>query len=161
MRSILLPLVVLWSFTLSAQSYFSSNAAAQKLQSHQTKLSELHLKLLSRERAKGGFESQWKKIYQEALGLEGVLACADSEWYYTQYEPQVYRTQGASVSDPEAFFNELTRLVALTSYKYEAIAAAYERNGCASEGVRQAVHAGRKAHERLRPALKGISEGNR
>lgn len=143
------------------KSYFSSNSAAQKLQSHQTKLSELHLKLLSRERVKGGYESQWKKIYQEALGLEGVLACADSEWYYAQFEPQVYRAQGASVSDPQEFFNELTRLVALTSYKYEAIAAAYERNGCAADGVRQAVRAGRTAQERLRPALKGIAEGDR
>lgn len=161
MRALLLPFIVLWSFTVSAQSYFSSNAAAQKLQSHQTKLSELHLKLLSRERAKGGFESQWKKIYQEALGLEGVLACADSEWYYNQFEPQFYRTHESSGSDPEDFFNELTRLVALTSYKYEVIVAEYEGKGCASDGVRRAVREGRAAHERLRPALKGIAEGNR
>jgi len=161
MRALLLPFIVLWSFTVSAQSYFSSNAAAQKLQSHQTKLSELHLKLLSRERAKGGFESQWKKIYQEALGLEGVLACADSEWYYNQFEPQFYRTHESSGSDPEDFFNELTRLVALTSYKYEVIVAEYEGKGCASDGVRRAVREGRASHERLRPALKGIAEGNR
>lgn len=122
MRMLLLSLIVLWSFTLSAQSYFSSNPAAHKLQSHQTKLSELHLKLLSHERAKGGYESHWKKVYQEAIGLEGILACTDSLWYYTQFEPQVYRAQKASVSDPEQFFNELSRLVALTSYKYEAIA---------------------------------------
>ena len=161
MRRLMLFLIVLWSYEMSAQSYFSSKAAEQKLQSHQTKLGELQLKLLSRETFKGSDESLWKKVYQEALGLEGVLACADSEWYYTQYEPQVYRTQEASVSEPEEFFNQLTRLVALTSYKYEAIAAAYERNGCASDGVRQAVRAGRAAHERLRPALKGIAEGNR
>ena len=78
MRSLLLPLIVVWSFTVSAQSYFSSNATAHKLQSHQTKLSELHLKVLSPERAKGGYESRWKKIYQEAIGLEGILACAES-----------------------------------------------------------------------------------
>lgn len=98
MRSLLLPLIVVWSFTVSAQSYFSSNATAHKLQSHQTKLSELHLKVLSPERAKGGYESRWKKIYQQAIGLEGVLACADSVWYYTQFEPQVYRTQEAEAA---------------------------------------------------------------
>lgn len=123
MRSLLLPLIVVWSFTVSAQSYFGSNATAHKLQSHQTKLTELHFKLLFSERAKGGYESRWKKIYQQAIGLEGVLACADSVWYYTKFKPQVYRTQEASVSDPEEFYNELTRLVALTSYKYEAIVA--------------------------------------
>lgn len=119
----LLLLIVIWSFTVSAQSYFGSNAAAHKLQSYQTKLTELHFKLLFSERAKGGYESRWKKIYHEAIGLEGVLACADSLWYYTQFEPQVYRTQEASVSNPEEFYNELTRLMALISYKYEAIVA--------------------------------------
>jgi hypothetical protein len=98
MRMLLLPLIALWSFTVSAQSYFGSNAPAHKLQSHQTKLTELHLKLLSPERAKGGYESHWKKIYQEAIGLEGILACADSLWYYTQFEPQVYRTQEANAA---------------------------------------------------------------
>jgi len=142
---------------MSAQSYFSPAAAAQKLQSHQGKLSELHLKLLARETVKEGYESRWKKIYNESLALEGVLVCADSEWYYQQFEPQVYRTQGASTSDPEEFFNELTRLVALTSYKYEAIAAAYERKRCDKDGVRSAVREGRAAHERPRPSLKGIT----
>ncbi len=122
MRLLLLPLIGLWSFTMSAQSYFGSNAAAHKLQSYQTKLTELHFKLLS-ERAKGGYESRWKKIYQQAIGLEGVLACADSVWYYTKFKPQVYRTQEASVSNPEEFYNELTRLMALISYKFEAIVA--------------------------------------
>ncbi|MDP4578663.1 MAG: hypothetical protein NWS93_05150 [Schleiferiaceae bacterium] len=98
MRMLLLPLIVVWSFTVSAQSYFSSNAAAHKLQSHQTKLSELHFKLLISEGAKGGYESHWKKIYQEAIGLEGILACADSVWYYTQFEPQVNRTQEANAA---------------------------------------------------------------
>lgn len=157
MRKLLLPIIVIWSVTMSAQSYFSPTAAAQKLQSHQGKLSELHLKLLARETVKGGYESQWKKIYNEALALEGVLACADSDWYYQQFEPQVYRAQEVSGSDPDLFFNELTRLVALTSYKYEAIAAAYERKRCDKDGVRSAVRDGRAAHERLRPALKGIT----
>jgi hypothetical protein len=161
MRNLLLPLIALWSVTMSAQSYFSANSAAQKLQAHQTKLSELHLKLLSRETPKGGFEAPWKKIYLEALQLEGIIACARSEWYYTQFEPQVYRTQGASVSDPDQFYQELTRLVALTSYMYEEVAAAYERNGCAQDGARAAVLQGRAAHERLRPALKGALAGDR
>jgi hypothetical protein len=160
MRTLLLPLVVLWSFAMSAQSYFSPDAAAQKLQNHQGKLSELHLKLLAREAVKGGYEAQWKKIYKEALALEGILACADSDWYYQQFEPQLYRAQDAANLDPELFFNELTRLVALTSYKYEAIGAAYERGGCAKDGVREAVRAGRAAHVRPRPALKGITEGS-
>jgi hypothetical protein len=161
MRRLMLFLIVLWSYEMSAQSYFSSNAAAQKLETHQTRLSELHLKLLSRETPKGGFEAQWKKVYNETLNLEGILACADSEWYYNQFEPQFYRTHESSGSDPEDFFNELTRLVALTSYKYEVIVAEYEGKGCASDGVRRAVREGRAAHERLRPALKGIAEGNR
>lgn len=94
----LLLLIVIWSFTVSAQSYFGSNAAAHKLQSYQTKLSELHFKLLISEGAKGGYEPHWKKIYHEAIGLEGILACADSLWYYTQFEPQVYRTQEAKAA---------------------------------------------------------------
>lgn len=161
MRNLILPLIALWSSSLSAQSYFSSETAAQKLQSHQTMLSELHLKLLAREAPAGGFEAPWKKIYREALNLEGVIACAQPEWYYGQFEPQVYRTQGASVSDPELFYQELTRLVALTSYMYEEVAADYERKGCARDGVRKAVLEGRAANERLRPALKGVVEGDR
>ena len=98
MRMLLLLLIVVWSFTVSAQSYFGSNATAHKLQSHQTKLTELHFKLQFSERAKGGYESRWKKIYQQAIGLEGVLACADSVWYYTKFKPQVYRAQEAKAA---------------------------------------------------------------
>lgn len=161
MRNLILPLIALWSSSLSAQSYFSSETAAQKLQSHQTMLTELHLKLLALEAPAGGFEAPWKKIYREALNLEGVIACAQPEWYYGQFEPQVYRTHGAAVSDPQLFYIELTKLVALTSFKYEEVAADYERKGCAQDGVRKAVLEGRVANERLRPALKGVVEGDR
>ncbi len=160
MRKLLLPFVVIWSVTMSAQSYLSPAAAAQKLQNHQGKLSELHLKLLARETVNGGYESQWKNIFKDALALEGVLACADSDWYYEQFEPQAYRAHEVSGSDPDLFFNELTRLVALTSYKYEAIAAAYELKRCDKNGVQSAVREGRAAHERPRPSLKGITEAS-
>ena len=44
---------------------------------------------------------------------------------------------------------------------YEEVAADYERKGCARDGVRKVVLEGRAANERLRPALKGVVEGDR
>jgi hypothetical protein len=119
------------------------------------------LALLSKEAATRDYQAQWKRIFREAQELEGILACADSEWYYGRFEPQVYRTQSATFEEPEQFFNELTRLVALSSYTFESLAAAYESKGCSRDGVRAAVQAGRAAHERLRQPLKGIAEGDR
>jgi hypothetical protein len=117
-------------------------------------LSELHLKLLAR--PKGGYQKEWKRLAQQAFALEGVIACADAAWYYGQFEPQIVATQN-QVNDPEQFFAQLTRLVALTSYRYERIAAQYEQKGCAQDGVRKAVVDGRAANERLRAPLKGIT----
>lgn len=158
MRPVLFFTFLCCSLALSAQNYFSASAAAQKLQSHQAKLSELHLRLLARETPKGGYEAKWKALYAEGLALEGVMACADAEWYYGQFEPQMVATQN-EVGDPEQFFAQLTRLVALTSYRYERLAAQYEQKGCAKDGVRKAVVDGRAAHERLRAPLKGIPPG--
>jgi hypothetical protein len=155
MRRILLPLIALCSVTLSAQNYYSADQATRMLQSHQAKLSELHLKLLARETPKGGYEAKWKSLLKEAQGLEGILACANSEWFYQQFEPQLYRTQEV-VAEPEVFFAELTKLVALTSYQFEALAAKYAQRNCAQDGVAAAVQSGRTQSERKRPALKGI-----
>ncbi len=158
MRRIILPLIALCSVTLSAQNYYSADQATRMLQSHQAKLSELHLKLLARETPKGGYEAKWKSLLKEAQGLEGILACANSEWFYQQFEPQLYRTQEV-VAEPEVFFAELTKLVALTSYQFEALAARYAQNNCTEDGVRSAVVKGRSLVERLRPELKGIAPG--
>lgn len=155
MRRIILPLIALCSVTLSAQNYYSADQATRMLQSHQAKLSELHLKLLARETPKGGYEAKWKSLLKEAQGLEGILACADSKWFYQQFEPQLYRTQEV-VAEPEVFFAELTKLVALTSYQFEALAAKYAQRNCAQDGVAAAVQSGRTQSERKRPALKGI-----
>jgi hypothetical protein len=143
-------------FSAAAQSYFAPKVATEKLQSHQSGLSELHLKLLARETPKGGYQKEWKRLAQQAFALEGVIACADAAWYYEQFEPQIVATQN-QVNDPEQFFAQLTRLVALTSYRYERIAAQYEQKGCAQDGVRKAVVDGRAANERLRAPLKGIA----
>lgn len=126
------------------------------LRSHQAQLSELHLKLLARETPKGGYESRWKSLLKEAQSLEGILACADSEWFYGQFEPQVYRAQ-ERVAEPEVFFAELTKLVALTSYRFEAFAARYAQLNCAQNGVKDAVMNGRQGSKRPRPALKGVA----
>ena len=156
MLRVLLPALFMLHFTAAAQSYFAPKVAAEKLQSHQSGLSELHLKLLARETPKGGYQKEWKRLAQQAFALEGVIACADAAWYYEQFEPQIVATQN-QVNDPEQFFAQLTRLVALTSYRYERIAAQYEQKGCAQDGVRKAVVDGRAANERLRAPLKGIT----
>ena len=150
----LLPALFMLHFSAAAQSYFAPKVAAEKLQSHQSGLSELHLKLLAR--PKGGYQKEWKRLAQKAFALEGVIACADAARYYGQFEPQIVATQN-QVNDPEQFFAQLTRLVALTSYRYERIAAQYEQKGCAQDGVRKAVVDGRAANERLRAPLKGIA----
>ncbi|MEY4969500.1 MAG: hypothetical protein RLZZ261_1271 [Bacteroidota bacterium] len=155
MRSILQSLITLCSVTLSAQNYYSAEQAARMLQSQQAKLSELHLKLLARETLKGGYESKWKSLLKDVQGLEGILACADSDWFYQQFEPQLYRTNEAG-AEPEAFFAELTKLVALTSYQFEALSAKYAQRNCAQDGVASAVQIGRNKAVRKRPALKGI-----
>lgn len=156
MRRILLPLIALCSVTLSAQNYYSADQVMRRLQSHQAKLSELHLKLLARETPKGGHEAKRKSLLKEAQGLEGILACANSEWFYQQVEPQLYRTQEAG-AEPELFFAELSKLVALTSYQFEALATKYAQLNCAQDGIAAAVQRGRRQSERKRPALKGIS----
>ena len=156
MLRVLLPALFMLHFSAAAQSYFAPKVAAEKLQSHQSGLSELHLKLLARETPKGGYQKEWMRLAQQAFALEGVIACADAAWYYEQFEPQIVATQN-QVNDPEQFFAQLTRLVALTSYRYERIAAQYEQKGCAQDGVRKAVVDGRAANERLRAPLKGIA----
>ena len=143
-------------FSASAQSYFTPQVATEKLQSHQSALSELHLKLLARETPKGGYERAWKRLALQAFALEGVIACADAVWFYEHFEPQIVATQN-QVGDPEQFFAQLTRLVALTSYRYERISAQYEQKACAQDGVRKAVVDGRAANERSRAPLKGIT----
>jgi hypothetical protein len=62
MRGVFLSLVLLCSFSLAAQSYFSAEQADGMLRGHQAKLSEFHLKLLAREAPKGGYESRWKAL---------------------------------------------------------------------------------------------------
>ena len=156
MHRALLPVLFLLPFAAAAQNYFAPKVAAEKLQSHPSGLSELHLKLLARETPKGGYQKEWKHLAQQAFALEGVIACADAAWYYEQFEPQIVATQN-QVADPEQFFAQLTRLVALTSYRYERIAAQYEPKGCAQDGVRKAVVDGRAANERLRAPMKGIT----
>jgi hypothetical protein len=159
MRGVFLSLVLLCSFSLAAQSYFSVEQADGMLRGHQAKLSEFHLKLLAREAPKGGYASRWKALLKEVQTLEGIMACADADWFYGQFEPQVYRVQ-ESVADPEVFFTELTKLVALTSYRFEAIAERYAQRGCAEDGVQAAVQRGRSHAERPRPELKGIAPGS-
>ncbi|MEY3928064.1 MAG: hypothetical protein RJA97_1071 [Bacteroidota bacterium] len=156
MLRLLCSALLVLQFSASAQSYFTPQVATEKLQSHQSALSELHLKLLARESPKGGYERAWKRLALQAFALEGVIACADAVWYYEQFEPQIVATQN-QVGDPEQFFAQLTRLVALTSYRYERISAQYEQKGCAQDGVRKAVVDGRAANERSRAPLKGIT----
>ena len=153
----LLPLIAFLSVSAAAQNYLSPQEAERRLVAHQANLSELHLTLLAQEKPTGGHEARWKKLMHEGQALEGILACADAEWYYTKFEPQLYRVNEV-LREPELFFGELTKLVALTSYRFEELAEQYQRADCANKGVTEAVRSGRAAHERLRPPLKGASD---